>query len=130
MSVSSAARLFTAVIIAVVVLVYGCQKKEKVVEVGIAGPMTGSDAKMGTDFRNGASIAIEEWNAAGGVLGSKIEADIEDDQSDPKQAVAVANKLVNEGVIGIIGHFNSSCSIPASDVYARAGKPMITPASD
>jgi branched-chain amino acid transport system substrate-binding protein len=128
MSVSSATRLF-AVVLAVVVLVSGCQKKEKAVEVGIAGPMTGSDAKMGTDFRNGASIAIEEWNTAGGVLGSKIEAEIEDDQSDPKQAVAVANKLVNQGVIGIIGHFNSSCSIPASDVYERAGKPMITPAS-
>lgn len=129
MSVLKAARLFTAVLLAVVVLTGGCQKQENVIRVGIAGPMTGPDAKMGTDFRNGASIAIEEWNTKGGVLGSKIEADIVDDQSDPKQAVAVANKLVNERVIGVIGHFNSSCSIPASDVYERAGKPMITPAS-
>ncbi len=121
-------KVFAVALIAVT-LIAGCEKKEKSVKVGIAGPMTGPDAKMGTDFRNGASIAIEEWNVAGGVLGSKIEAVIEDDQSDPKQAVSVANKLVNEGVIGIIGHFNSSCSIPASDVYERGGKPMITPAS-
>ncbi|HTZ17056.1 MAG TPA: branched-chain amino acid ABC transporter substrate-binding protein, partial [Dissulfurispiraceae bacterium] len=112
-----------------VVLVAGCEKKDKVVKIGIAGPMTGPDAKMGTDFRNGAAIALEEWNATGGVLGRKVEAVIQDDQSDPKQAVAIANKLVNDGVIGIVGHFNSSCSIPASDVYERAGKPMITPGS-
>ena len=129
MFVLKAARLFAVILIAFVVLTGGCQKKEKVVKVGIAGPMTGPDAKMGTDFRNGASIAIEEWNTSGGVLGSKIEADIEDDQSDPRQARAIANKLVNEGVIGIVGHFNSSCSIPASDVYEQASKPMITPAS-
>jgi branched-chain amino acid transport system substrate-binding protein len=121
-------KIFTVALIAVV-LIAGCEKKAKVVKVGIAGPITGPDAKMGTDFKNGVSIALEEWNAAGGVLGSKIEAVVVDDQSDPRQAVSVANKLVNEGVIGIIGHFNSNCSIPASDVYERAGKPMITPAS-
>lgn len=107
----------------------GCKKKEDVVKIGIAGPMTGAQAKMGADFRNGVTIAIEEWNAKGGILGKKIEMVVGDDQADPKQAVAVANKLVNEGVKGIVGHFNSSCSIPASDVYNRAGIPMITPAS-
>lgn len=59
----------------------------------------------------------------------KILLIVGDDQRDPKQAVAVANKMVNEGVIGVVGHFNSSCSIPASDVYHRAGIPMITPGS-
>lgn len=108
---------------------FGCKKKEDVLKIGIAGPMTGAQAKMGADFRNGVTIAIEEWNAKGGILGKKIEMVVGDDQADPKQAVAVANKLVNEGVKGIVGHFNSSCSIPASDVYNRAGIPMITPAS-
>lgn len=107
----------------------GCRKKEDVIKIGIAGPMTGDQAKMGTDFKNGVTLAIEEWNAKGGVLGKKIIMLIEDDQHDPKQAVSVANKLVNEGAAGVIGHFNSSCSIPASDVYNRAGIPMITPAS-
>lgn len=107
----------------------GCQKKEDVIKIGIAGPMTGDQAKMGTDFKNGVTLAVEEWNAKGGVLEKKIVMLIEDDQHDPKQAVSVANKLVNESAAGVIGHFNSSCSIPASDVYNRACIPMITPAS-
>ena len=112
------------------VILFACVKKgEDVIKIGVAGPMTGDQAKMGTDFKNGVALAIDEWNAKGGVLGKKIRVLIEDDQHDPKQAVSIANKLVNEGVAGVIGHFNSSCSIPASDVYNRAGIPMITPAS-
>jgi len=112
------------------ILIVGCvKKKEDVIKIGIAGPMTGDQAKMGMDFRNGVTLAVEEWNNRGGVLGKKIELIIGDDQRDPKQAVSVANKFVMQGVIGVIGHFNSSCSIPASDVYNRANIPMITPAS-
>jgi len=107
----------------------GCQKKEDVIKIGVAGPMTGDQAKMGTDFKNGVTLAVEEWNSKGGLLGKKIEIMVEDDQHEPKQAVSIANKIVNAGAVGIIGHFNSSCSIPASDVYNRAGIPMITPAS-
>jgi branched-chain amino acid transport system substrate-binding protein len=107
----------------------GCQKKEDVIKIGIAGPMTGDQAKMGMDFKNGVALAVEEWNNKGSILGKKIEMIVSDDQHDPKQAVSVANKMVNEGVVGIIGHFNSSCSIPASDVYNRVGIPMITPGS-
>lgn len=121
--------LFGVMVLALAVLVSGCGKQEDVIRVGVAAQMTGAEAKMGNDFKNGVSIALEEWNAAGGLLGKRVEMLPGDDQADPKQAVAVANKLVNEGVIGIIGHFNSSCSIPASDVYNRAGVPMITPAS-
>src|SRR4030042_5957235 len=108
---------------------FGCQKKEDVIKIGIAGPMTGDQAKMGIDFKNGVSLAVEEWNNKGGVLGKKIKVIISDDQHDPKQAVSVANKMVNEGVVGVIGNFNSSCSIPASDVYDRAGIPVISPGS-
>lgn len=107
----------------------GCQKKADVIKIGIAGPMTGDQSKMGMDFKNGVSLAVEQWNSRGGVLGKKIEMLIGDDQHDPKQAVSVANKMVNEGVTGIIGHFNSSCSIPASDVYDRSAIPMISPGS-
>jgi branched-chain amino acid transport system substrate-binding protein len=110
-------------------LTVGCQKKQEVIKIGIAGPMTGDQAKMGMDFKNGVSLAVEEWNSQGGLLSKKIEVVVSDDQHDPKQAVSVANKMVNEGVVGVIGHFNSSCSIPASDVYNRAGIPMITPGS-
>lgn len=116
-------------LLSVCMIFFGCQKKEEVLKIGMAGPMTGDQAKMGMDFRNGAALAVQEWNDRGGVLGKKIELIVSDDQRDPKQAVAIANKMVNQGVAGVIGHFNSSCSIPASDVYNRAGIPMITPGS-
>jgi branched-chain amino acid transport system substrate-binding protein len=107
----------------------GCKKKTDMIKIGVAGPMTGDQSKMGMDFRNGVTLAVEEWNAQGGVLGKKIELAIGDDQHDPKQAVSVANKLVNDGVVGVIGHFNSSCSIPSSDIYNRSGIAMISPGS-
>jgi len=116
-------------IIFIFLFVFACVKKEETIKIGIAGPMTGDQAKMGMDFRNAVTLAVEEWNNKGGVLGKKIELLIGDDQRDPKQAVAVANKFVTQKVTGVIGHFNSSCSIPASDVYNRANIPMITPAS-
>jgi branched-chain amino acid transport system substrate-binding protein len=112
-----------------VFLVTGCAKKDNEVKIGIAGPMTGDQSKMGADFRNGATLAVEEWNSRGGVLGKKVMLLVGDDQHDPKQAVAVANKMVNDGIVGMVGHFNSNCSIPASDVYNSAGIPMISPGS-
>ncbi|MBI3594297.1 MAG: branched-chain amino acid ABC transporter substrate-binding protein [Nitrospirae bacterium] len=109
--------------------VLACQKKENTIKIGIAGPMSGDQSKMGIDEKNGAELAVDEWNGRGGVLGKKIELLVEDDQHDPKQAVAVANKLVNSGAVAVVGHWNSGSSIPASDVYHQAGIPMITPAS-
>src|SRR5512139_1125579 len=111
------------------VVVGGCQKKGEGIKIGVAAPMTGDQAKIGTDLRNGVTLAAEEWNVKGGVLGKKIEVVAVDDQHDPKQAVSVANKLLNERVAGVVGHFNSSCSIPSSDVYNRGGVPMISPGS-
>jgi branched-chain amino acid transport system substrate-binding protein len=116
-------------LISLCLMSFSCQKKEDVIKIGFAGPLTGDQAKMGADLKNGVSLAAEEWNNKGGVLGKKIEVIFSDDQHDPKQAVSVANKMVNEGVVGVVGHFNSSCSLPASDVYNRAGIPMITPGS-
>ncbi len=104
-------------------------KKQDTITIAIAGPMSGPEAKMGSDFQNAVNLAVEEWNNKGGVLGKKIKVLVGDDQSDPKQAVSIANRFVTQGVVAVIGHFNSSCSIPASDIYNRADIPMITPAS-
>lgn len=107
----------------------GCTKTEQgadVIRIGAAGPLTGDMAVFGQDQLNGMNLAIQEWNAKGGVLGKRIVLVEGDDQRDPKQAVAAANKLVNEGVVAVVGHFNSNCSIPASAVYNRAGIPEIS----
>lgn len=113
--------------------VLGCEKKgdapAEAVVIGVAGPMTGDQSKIGKDLERGAQLAVDEWNARGGVLGRQIHLEVGDDQHDPKQAVSVANKLINLGIVGMVGHFNSSASIPASSVYHDAGVPMVTPGS-
>jgi branched-chain amino acid transport system substrate-binding protein len=99
------------------------------ITIGVAGPLTGQYATFGQQFKNGADLAVADINAAGGVLGKKIKLDMEDDACDPKQARAVAEKLVGLKVPFVGGHFCSGSSIPASDVYAEAGILQITPAS-
>jgi branched-chain amino acid transport system substrate-binding protein len=99
------------------------------ITVGVAGPLTGQYATFGQQFKNGAELAVADINAAGGVLGKKIKMVMEDDACDPKQARAVAEKLVGMKVPFVDGHFSSGSSIPASDVYAEAGVLQISPAS-
>ncbi|HBE73003.1 MAG TPA: branched chain amino acid ABC transporter substrate-binding protein [candidate division Zixibacteria bacterium] len=106
-----------------------CNLGPRTVKIGVAGPMTGSDAKQGQDILNGVKLAVQEWNDRGGLLGKKIEILWEDDRSDPKEAVAVANKLVNLGAAAVVGHYGSSCTIPASAVYYESGVVQITPSS-
>jgi branched-chain amino acid transport system substrate-binding protein len=109
---------------------YGCtHQDDTVIRIGAAGPMTGSESKMGVDLKNGVMLAAAEWNAKGGVLGKKIEVVSGDDAADPKQAVSVANKFINQKVNAVVGHWNSSCSIPASTFYNDADKVMISPAT-
>lgn len=99
------------------------------VKLGIAGPITGPSAATGAQMRNGVEQAVEDINAAGGILGQKITVTIGDDASDPKQGVSVANKMVGDGVKFIMGHYNSGVSIPASEVYQENGIFQISPAS-
>ena len=98
-------------------------------KIGIAGPMTGSAAAFGQQFKMGAEQAAQDLNAAGGIGGQKIELVYGDDAADPKQGVSIANKLAGDGVKFVIGHFNSGVSMPASDVYNENGMLQITPAS-
>lgn len=102
---------------------------EQKLKIGVAGPMTGKDAVFGAQLKNGAEQAIEDINAAGGILGKKIHLVLGDDAGDPKQGRSVANNFLGEGVTFVVGHFNSGVSEPASDVYAENGLLMITPAS-
>ena len=97
--------------------------------LGLGGPITGPNATSGEEMKNGAEQAVEDINAAGGVLGQKIQTTVGDDVSDPKQGVSVANKFVGEGVKWVVGHFNSGVSIPASDVYLDGNIIEVTPAS-
>src|SRR5665811_880003 len=76
-----------------------------------------------------AGPAVADINAAGGVLGKKLDLDVGDDACDPKQAVAIANQMAGENVALVAGHFCSGSSIPASNVYSESNLVMISPAS-
>jgi branched-chain amino acid transport system substrate-binding protein len=99
------------------------------IKIGVAEPITGPNAAFGAQLKNGTEQAVEDINAAGGVMGQKLALSTGDDVSDPKQGVSVANKFAAEGIKWVVGHFNSGVSIPSSEVYQEAGIIQITPAS-
>lgn len=99
------------------------------IKLGVAGPITGPNAAFGSQLKNGAELAVEDINAAGGVLGQKITVSIGDDVSDPKQGVSVANKFVGEGIKFVVGHFNSGVTIPVSEIYQENNILMISPSA-
>ncbi|AKV06395.1 MULTISPECIES: branched-chain amino acid ABC transporter substrate-binding protein [Pseudomonas] len=99
------------------------------VKIGVAGPMTGANAAFGEQYMKGAQAAADAINASGGVNGEKIVLVKGDDACEPKQAVTVAKDLTNQKVAGVVGHFCSSSTIPASEIYDEAGIIAITPGS-
>jgi branched-chain amino acid transport system substrate-binding protein len=107
----------------------GCGQKDDTIKFGIGGPITGSDAAFGAQLKQGAEQAIADINDAGGILGKKISVSVGDDVGDPRQGVSVANNFVAAGVKFVVGHFNSSVTIPTSEIYQENGAIQITPAS-
>uniref|UniRef100_UPI00406CCBC5 branched-chain amino acid ABC transporter substrate-binding protein n=1 Tax=Rhodoferax sp. GW822-FHT02A01 TaxID=3141537 RepID=UPI00406CCBC5 len=100
------------------------------VKIAVAGPMTGGAASYGEEMKKGAQMAADDINAAGGINGKKVELVFGDDACEPKQAVAVASRLIEKDkVAAVVGHFCSSSTMPASEVYAEADMLMVTPAS-
>src|SRR5438552_2095611 len=110
----------------------GAACAQEVVKIGEVAPITGPIAHLGKDVENGARMAIDELNGKGTMIGGKkvkFELAPEDDGGDPRQGTAVAQKLVDEKVNGVIGHLNSGTTIPASKIYFEAGIPQISPAA-
>ena len=103
-----------------------------VVKIGSASAVSGPSAHAGKDTENGARMAIEDLNANGVAINGKRVRWVlmaEDDGGDPKQGTAVAQKLVDARVAGVVGHLNSGTTVPASKIYSNAGIPQITPAA-
>ena len=101
----------------------------QVVKIAHAGPVSGGIAHIGKDTENGVRLAVEDLNAQALVIGGKkikFELAAEDDAGDPRQATAVAQKLCDQKVAGVVGHLQSGTSIPASAVYAKCDMPHIT----
>ena len=102
----------------------------KTLKIGSMSPLTGPYAADGNDIKNGVLTAIQVIEEAGGIPGyDKIELFPQDSACDPKQAVAAANKLINLEVVGVVGAYCSSSTIPASSTLDEEDIFMITPAS-
>ena len=99
------------------------------IKIGVPVPLSGGNAKMGDDIAKAATLAAEEWNAKGGVLGRKIEIVSFDDACDAQQSVTAAHKLLDAGVAAVAGGYCSSAAIPASAVYHDAGVAFVADAS-
>ena len=140
--------LATGLLLVAALLMQGCGKEEPpkpapkaeapppppatVVKIGSAAPITGPQAHIGVDIRNGTQLAVDDINAAGLTIdGKKIKLELvsEDDEANPTKATTVAQKLVDSKVVAVVGHFNSGASIPASKIYSDAGIPQISPSS-
>ena len=96
------------------------------VRLGLVLPMASDAGPVAQSMRRAADMAVGDWTPK---LGRAVELRVKEDQFDPKQAVLTAEKLVQEGVWGVVGHFYSSSSVPASVVYRQAGIPLVTPTS-
>lgn len=105
---------------------------DQVVKIGFAGPLTGPISHVGKDEQFGAQLALDDANAKGLTIGGQkvhFELMAEDDQADPRTATTVAQRLVDAGVMGVVGHVTSGAAIPASRIYEQAGVPSVTPSS-
>src|SRR3954470_24793366 len=125
-------KLNSIVIAAVLAYAGAASAQDMVVKIGHVAPTSGGIAHLGKDNENGARMAIDDLNAKGVTIGgkkAKFELLAEDDAADPKQGAAVANKLVDAKVNGVVGHLNSGTSIPASKIYSDAGIPQISPSA-
>jgi branched-chain amino acid transport system substrate-binding protein len=104
-----------------------------VVKIGHVAPLTGGIAHLGKDNENGARLAVDEINAAGGLkVGDRtftLELVPEDDKADPKEGTLAAQKIVDAGVAAVVGHLNSGTSIPASKIYSDASVTQISPSA-
>ncbi|MGE0356274.1 MAG: branched-chain amino acid ABC transporter substrate-binding protein [Burkholderiales bacterium] len=97
-----------------------------------AGPLTGSIAHLGKDDENGTALAVAQANDKKIMIGGKpvtFKMMSEDDQADPKTGTTIAQKLADAKVAAVIGHLNSGVTIPASEIYNKAGIPMISGAA-
>lgn len=100
------------------------------IKIATVGPITGDGAVWGTQQVQGAELAIADINAAGGLLGKEVELVSLDDKGDPKEAVSVAQRIVDDpGIVAVIGHFYSGSTIAAGPIYTKGKVPVVAVAA-
>lgn len=99
----------------------------KPVRIGMIGPFSGPSADFGTPMLNGAKLAVDEINAAGGYLGRSLELVIKDDTANPDVGLQRSQELMKEEVVATIGFCNTGVAMKSLDVFQAAKHPLIVP---
>jgi len=110
-------------------LLFAAQAGAQNIRIALAGPFTGPLTQYGEMIEQGTRTAVEVINAAGGVRGKQLEVVLMDDGCEPKQAPAVANRIVNDGIQFVVGHVCSGATVAAADIYDNSGVVMVTPSA-
>ena len=122
--------LLTTLALAGTLLLASCAKQSDTIKVGEYASLTGKEAGFGQTSHHGVVLAVEEINAAGGVLGKKLELVVEDNQTKSGESATAVKKLISrDKVIALIGEVSSSRSLEAGPVAQQAKVPMIAPAA-
>jgi len=102
----------------------------KNIKIGLAAPLTGTEAQYGESIRNGAELAVAAVNANGGIGGRQVEIVAMDDKADPNEAVNIASQFVtNNEILAVLGNFNSSATLASAPVYNKNSLVQVSPAS-
>ena len=127
-------KTITTILTAAVLATLGCgcnQQQSKTpseIKIAVPVPLTGKYREFGLDLINAAQMAVDEANAQGGLHGKTLVIVTEDDKGDPKDAVTVAQRIVDDqSIVGVMGHLNSGTTLAASPVYAEAGIAVLMP---
>jgi branched-chain amino acid transport system substrate-binding protein len=108
----------------------GAVSSNATISIAVGDPLSGSYARAGLETLHAAQIAVDQVNAAGGINGHKVNVVQGDDQGDPATGQSVAQIFCDKSkVLGVIGHYNSGVTIPASTVYNKCGLAEVTPLS-
>ncbi|MEY4532189.1 MAG: hypothetical protein RLZZ156_2912, partial [Deinococcota bacterium] len=112
-------------------LAMGAEAQNKgVIKIASQTPLSGGQSKLGVAISNGVRLAIDDEGKLITALGFKLEYAPFDDQAKAEQGVANANRMINDSdILGVVGHLNSGVAIPSSEVYARVGLAMVSPAN-
>lgn len=117
-------RIAISIVIGILILA-GCANEP--IKIGFMADLTGRASETGISARNGAEMAVDEINRAGGIKGRKVQLIIKDDKGIPEEAVKVDKDLINEKVVLGIGHMTSGTGIPGLEIYTQGKTLMISP---
>ena len=119
----------TVAISMVASILSACGSNSDTIKIGGLAPLSGGLSMYGISTSNGYKLAVDDINKNGGILGKQVEILLEDEEGDPTKAINAYNKLVGNGVVGIVGDITSKPTVAVAKQAAGEGIPMITPTS-